>query len=139
MIFAIELTKTMADEAMANEQNTPSEATSQESASQERTSQGKASQERASQDVRRCTICKTGRLGPGTTTMTLERGETTIVLKEVPGLVCDTCGEGYTDGEVTDRVLEIAEQAATQGVQFDVRRYVPADDEPADDEMERAA
>ena len=90
--------------------------------------------EKDSREARRCTICKTGRLELGTTTTALERGETTIVLKEVPGLVCDTCGEGYTDGPTTDRVLEIAEQAAAQGVQFDVRRYVPDDDE-----IERAA
>lgn len=65
----------------------------------------------------------------GTTTVTLERDDTTLVIKEVPALVCDTCGEGYTDGPVTDRVLEIGEQAAAQGVQFDVRRYVSEDED----------
>jgi YgiT-type zinc finger domain-containing protein len=68
-------------------------------------------------------------LKPGTTTVTLERGDTTLVIKEVPALVCDTCNEGYTNGPTTDRVLAIGEQAAAQGVEVDVRRYVPEDDE----------
>lgn len=79
-------------------------------------------------------ICRIGQLEPGTTTVTLERGDTTLVIKEVPALGCDTCGEGYTDGPTTDRVLEIGEQAAVQGVQGDVRRYVSEDEE-----VERAA
>jgi len=83
---------------------------------------------------RQCTICRTGQLERGTTTITLERGDTTLVIKAVPALVCDTCGEGYTDGPTTDRVLEIGEQAAAQGVQVDVRRFVPEDED-----MERAA
>lgn len=77
----------------------------------------------------RCVICKTGRLEPGTTTITLQRDNSTVVIQDVPALVCDTCEEGYTDGEVTDRVLEIGDQAIAQGVRFDVRRYVSQSEE----------
>lgn len=77
----------------------------------------------------RCVICKTGRLEPGTTTITLQRDNSTVVIQDVPALVCDTCGEGYTDGEVTDRVLEIGDRAIAQGVRFDVRRYVSQSEE----------
>lgn len=77
----------------------------------------------------RCVICKTGRLEPGTTTITLQRDGSTVVINEVPALVCNTCEEGYTEGEVTDRVMEIGERAVAQGVQFDVRRYVSRSEE----------
>lgn len=41
----------------------------------------------------KCVICKTGETRSGTTTVTLSRGETTVVIKNVPAEVCDTCGE----------------------------------------------
>lgn len=83
---------------------------------------------------RRCVVCKTGSLEEGHKTMTLERDVTTLVVKEVPGLVCTTCGEGYFDEDVTERLLQLIEQAAGAGVEVDVRRYTPGDEE-----IERAA
>lgn len=41
----------------------------------------------------KCTICKTGELKPGHTTVVLERDGATIVLKEFPADSCDNCGE----------------------------------------------
>ena len=41
----------------------------------------------------KCVICKNGEVTPGTTTVTLERGQTTLVVKGVPARVCMTCGE----------------------------------------------
>lgn len=46
-------------------------------------------------------------------------------MKDVPAQVCDSCGEGYTEGNVTDQVLTMAERAVAEGVQFDVRRFAP--------------
>lgn len=77
---------------------------------------------------RRCVVCKTGVLEEGHKTVTLERqGETTVVIKQVPGLICTTCGEGYFGEEVTDRLLQIVEAAAAAGVEVDVRRYTPGE------------
>jgi len=42
-----------------------------------------------------CLICKTGTTQQGTTTVTLERDTTVIVIKDVPAQVCDNCGEYY--------------------------------------------
>ena len=42
---------------------------------------------------------------PGTTTMTLERNETTVVFKHVPAEVCEVCGEAYIDAATTKRLL----------------------------------
>ena len=41
-------------------------------------------------------------------------------------MVCDNCGEEYVDSEITERLLETAEEAVRAGVQVDVRSYVPA-------------
>lgn len=74
----------------------------------------------------RCVMCKYGETQPGTTTMTLERGETTIVVKNVPAEVCQTCGEAYVDQATTRELLHLVEEAARTGVQVDIRRYAAA-------------
>ena len=53
----------------------------------------------------RCVICKVGETQPGKTTVTLERGGTTLVFKDVPAQVCPNCGEAYVDEEITKRLL----------------------------------
>ncbi len=74
----------------------------------------------------RCVICKYGDTEPGTTTMTLERDETTVVFKNVPAEVCQICGEAYLDAATTRHLVHIVEEAARVGVQVDVRLYVAA-------------
>ena len=74
----------------------------------------------------RCGICKYGETQPGTTTMTLEREATTIVVKHVPAEVCQTCGEAYVDQATTRRLLHLVEEAVRSGVQVDIRQYVAA-------------
>ncbi len=73
-----------------------------------------------------CLMCKQGETQPGTTTMTLERGATTVVFKNVPAEVCQTCGEAYLDAATTRHLLHIVEEAARVGVQVDVRSYAAA-------------
>jgi YgiT-type zinc finger domain-containing protein len=70
-----------------------------------------------------CPICKTGELRPGTTTVTLQRGDTTVLLKEVPADVCDNCGEYYLSDQVTERTLEAAAAAAAKGVEVEIQRF----------------
>ena len=70
-----------------------------------------------------CVICKTGQISAGTTTITLQRGETTVVIKNVPAEVCDNCGEYYLSEEMTERVLELGESAVKKGVEVEVLRW----------------
>jgi YgiT-type zinc finger domain-containing protein len=70
-----------------------------------------------------CVICKHGRTAPGFVTVLLQRGETTIVLKQVPGDVCDNCGEYYLSSEVTARVMEKAEAAERNGAEVEILRF----------------
>jgi YgiT-type zinc finger domain-containing protein len=62
---------------------------------------------------------------PGVTTVTLERDATTLVFKNVPAQVCQTCGEAYLSAEVTRHLQALTEEAARIGVQVDVRQYAP--------------
>lgn len=71
----------------------------------------------------KCVICQYGDTEAGTTTVTLTRGETTVVIREVPAQICTTCGEEYVDAETGKRLAQIAEAAVNEGVQVDVRRY----------------
>lgn len=74
----------------------------------------------------KCPICKYGETKPGLTTVTLERGGMAVVFREVPGEVCDNCGETFHDEASTAALLSQAEQAAAAGVEVDVRRFAVA-------------
>jgi len=65
-----------------------------------------------------CPMCPAGTLRRGTTTLTLERGEATIVFKDVPADVCDTCGEAFIDEDVSADVYEKAEAAVEAGARM---------------------
>ena len=63
-------------------------------------------------------------------TATLQRGDTTIVVKQVPADVCDNCGEEYLSQEISAQLLKQAEEAVEEavkaGIQVDVRKYKSA-------------
>jgi YgiT-type zinc finger domain-containing protein len=71
----------------------------------------------------KCVICKEGETEPGTATITLERGDLSLVVKAVPALVCQNCGEEYVDERTTADLLTTAAAAAAAGVRVYVRRY----------------
>ena len=71
----------------------------------------------------KCAICKHGDVDRGTTTVTLERDATTIVIKGVPAQVCPNCGEQYVDEATTRNLLQAAEDAARSGVQVEIRQF----------------
>ena len=62
----------------------------------------------------------------GTTTVTLERGGLTFVVKGAPALVCPNCGEDYVDEQVTAELLQKAQEMARAGALVDVRQYEAA-------------
>lgn len=74
----------------------------------------------------KCTVCKQGQTSPGHTTVTLERGGTLLVFRRVPADICNNCGEAYVAEAEADRLLRAAEEAASAGVQVDVRELAPA-------------
>ena len=71
----------------------------------------------------KCTICRTGQTATGTVTVTLQRGSTTVVIKEVPAEVCDNCGEYFLSEAITHDVLARAEAAVSKGAEVEILRY----------------
>lgn len=70
-----------------------------------------------------CSICKTGKLTKGKTTVTLTRDDHTFLMKGVPALVCDNCGEYWLDAETTKQVYVSAEDAVRHGGEIEIRKY----------------
>ena len=70
-----------------------------------------------------CFVCKHGEMKNGTTTVTLERSETTLVIKSVLARLCENCGEAYFEADVTDELLAMLNAAVAGGVQVEVRTY----------------
>lgn len=70
-----------------------------------------------------CVICKTGTTASGRVTVTLERGDTVVVVKEVPAQVCEDCGEYYLDEAVATRVYSQGEAAVARHAEVEVLRY----------------
>lgn len=70
-----------------------------------------------------CVICKHGRTHSGKVTVTLQRDDCIVILKQVPAEVCENCGEYYLSDLVTQQVLEKAEVAVNNGVEVEIIRY----------------
>ena len=71
-------------------------------------------------------MCRNGVTALGTTTVTLEREGSVVVIRRVPAEVCDTCGHGATSAETTERVFEMAEALLGAGANIGVREYLAA-------------
>ena len=71
----------------------------------------------------KCALCGHTETKPGHVTVPLQRGETTIIVKNVPAEVCVNCGESYLSGAVTEEVLKKAEDAAKRGTEVEILKY----------------
>lgn len=70
-----------------------------------------------------CALCRHGETRPGLATVTLQRGETTVIIKGVPAEVCENCGEYWLSEQLAGQVLERAEEAVRKGVEVEVVRF----------------
>lgn len=74
----------------------------------------------------KCPLCE-GRMQKGVTTLTFDKAaEETIVIKEVPGLICEQCGEVFIDIKTTRVVENIVKNAEKNGVKMGFLAYQPA-------------
>jgi YgiT-type zinc finger domain-containing protein len=71
----------------------------------------------------KCVICKHGETKDGTATITLERGNSTIVFKDVPAQICNNCGEKYVDSKTTKNLLKKANELVKNGTEVDIRKF----------------
>jgi YgiT-type zinc finger domain-containing protein len=78
----------------------------------------------------KCIICKHGESQPGETTVTLQRGPCTVIIKNVPADICENCGEYYLTEPVTAAILKKAEMAVQRGAEVEILRYAAQSKSP---------
>jgi len=71
----------------------------------------------------KCLLCKHGDTQSGEVTVTLQRGETTVIIKQVPAEVCRNCGEYYLSEQISKRILAMAEEAVRKGAEVEILRF----------------
>lgn len=71
----------------------------------------------------KCQLCKNGTTNNGNVTVTLERGNTIVVIKNVPADICENCGEYYLEEETTFKILAKAEVAAQNNAEVEILQY----------------
>lgn len=64
-----------------------------------------------------------GETSAGQVTVTLQRGELTVLIKNVPAQICENCGEYYLSDEITDQVLKQAEASAVKNAEVEILRF----------------
>lgn len=65
----------------------------------------------------RCPLCG-GRLKPGLATVPFLLPNATVLIKNVPAIICSSCHEPYTTGKVTDRIVGLLN--SLRGLQAEV-------------------
>ncbi len=71
----------------------------------------------------KCVICKTGHTHPSTATVTLQRDNSVVVIRDVPAEICEDCGEYYLSEPVAKRVYDDADATVQRHVEVEVLRY----------------
>jgi YgiT-type zinc finger domain-containing protein len=71
----------------------------------------------------RCVICRQGKTRPGTTTVILQREQSTIIIKDVPAEICENCGEYYLSESITEKVMNRAEESIRKGAEVEILRF----------------
>ena len=71
----------------------------------------------------KCVICKHGSTDVGMVSVTLTRGKTIVVFKDVPAQVCPNCGEYYLESDVSKKLMERASTAVDSGTEVEIVRY----------------
>jgi YgiT-type zinc finger domain-containing protein len=70
-----------------------------------------------------CVLCKHGQTKPGEVTVTLQRGDSLIIFKQVIAEVCENCGEYYLSEAVSQKLLQRAEEAVKNGAEVEILRF----------------
>lgn len=56
-------------------------------------------------------------------TVTLQRGELSVLIKNVPAEVCANCGEYYLSDDIADKVLTQAEVSTAKNAEVEILRF----------------
>lgn len=69
-----------------------------------------------------CPVCKNGTLKRGTSTVTLEKGETIVIFKKAPADVCDNCKAYFLDETTSEDLFNRATDALNKGSELEIMK-----------------
>lgn len=61
-----------------------------------------------------CIVCEEGELTVSTFTKTLKEGDTTLIIKEIPALLCDACGDVTYTKAIRERMEALLDAAVAE-------------------------
>lgn len=67
-----------------------------------------------------CVLCKEGSTEKGYVTVTLERNDAIVLIKNVPAEVCTNCGHYYLSEETTRLIMQTGNEAIAKGAELEV-------------------
>jgi YgiT-type zinc finger domain-containing protein len=70
-----------------------------------------------------CPRCRQSELKSGKTTLTLERGNTVVVIRDVPADICGSCGEAVLSEAVAQQAFDRADVAVKNGAEVEIVRF----------------
>ena len=70
-----------------------------------------------------CIACKKGSTQPGTTTVSIDKGATIVVIRDVPAEICSTCGEEYIDAHIMKDVEKLVASAQKAGLNIAIQQF----------------
>ena len=74
----------------------------------------------------KCLAWTHGSPDPGETTFTAERDGVLVVVRHVPALICQTCGEEYLDDSVVDGLYQQVEKAVKGNNEVNIEEFQAA-------------
>lgn len=71
----------------------------------------------------RCIVCKNGETALGKVTVSVDKHDTVVVIREVPAQVCATCGEEYIDAATMKEIEKLVASAQKAGMNIAVQQF----------------
>jgi len=72
--------------------------------------------------IMKCSACKHNCFKRGTTVLPIERGNTILLITDIPARVCENCGETYLDEEIAQEVQDLANETLSGEVSYTTAR-----------------
>lgn len=73
-----------------------------------------------------CIVCKNGSTKPGKVTVSVDKGKTVVMIREVPAEICTNCGEEYIDAETMKDLEKLVSNAQKAGLNLAIQQYKAA-------------
>jgi len=69
-----------------------------------------------------CVLCK-GKMKKGLVNYSVDCKSQFLLIKDVPALICDQCGESFFDDEVYDKIEKIVDVARKSNVEIEILKF----------------